>query len=170
MPNDLRESRFENQKLLQYLTSLVQMHDLSVYEADLSRPWGGFIRLENSDAERFVGIFFPGLNLESFEDLSPKFLIVAPDRRLSWQKHARRAELWRVLDGPVGIKLSETDTEPEEVRELQTGETIEFDVNVRHRLIGLSNWGIVTEIWKHSDAANLSDETDIVRISDDYGR
>jgi hypothetical protein len=40
----------------------------------------------------------------------------------------------------------------------------------RHRLIGLAGWGIVAEIWQHTDASNPSDEDDIVRVQDDFGR
>jgi len=152
------------------VSQIIQDAGFTVYETDISRPWGGFVRLENSDAAAFIAKYFPGMEFNTYDNLSPKFLIVAPGKRLSWQKHARRAELWRVLEGPVGIKLSETDDEPEEVRTLATGEIIQFDVNVRHRLIGLEGWGIVTEIWQHADGGNLSDEADIVRISDDFGR
>jgi len=40
----------------------------------------------------------------------------------------------------------------------------------RHRLVGLDGWGIVAEIWQHTDASNPSDENDIVRLQDDFGR
>lgn len=149
---------------------IIKETGFSVFETDLSRPWGGFVRLENSDAEHFIQTFFPDSTFETYENLSPKFLLVAPGKRLSWQKHARRAELWSVLEGPVGVKLSNTDEEPDEVRILAEGEDIQFGAEIRHRLIGLDTWGIVTEIWQHIDAANLSDESDIVRISDDFGR
>lgn len=156
--------------LAQHVQQIVDTSGFTIVDIDLSRPWGGFIRLENSDAAAFIAKYFPGMEFTTHDNLSPKFLIVAPGKRLSWQKHARRAELWRVLEGPVGIKLSETDEEPDEVRTLETGEIIQFDVGIRHRLVGLENWGIVTEIWQHADGANLSDEADIVRISDDFGR
>lgn len=34
----------------------------------------------------------------------------------------------------------------------------------RHRLIGLNNWGVIAEIWRHTDKENPSDEDDIVRL------
>ncbi|NBC66802.1 MAG: hypothetical protein GVY07_14240 [Bacteroidetes bacterium] len=40
----------------------------------------------------------------------------------------------------------------------------------RHRLIGLQNWGVVAEIWQHTDSSDPSDEEDIVRLDDDFGR
>jgi hypothetical protein len=40
----------------------------------------------------------------------------------------------------------------------------------RHRLIGLSGWGKVAEIWQHTEPDNPSDEDDIIRLQDDFGR
>ena len=40
----------------------------------------------------------------------------------------------------------------------------------RHRLVGLSDIGVVAEIWIHTDVNNPSDEQDIVRLQDDYSR
>ena len=47
---------------------------------------------------------------------------------------------------------------------------IQLKQGERHRLVGLDNWGIVAEIWQHTDAANPSDEEDIIRVQDDFGR
>ena len=35
--------------------------------------------------------------------LSPKILVVAPNKRLSWQFHFRRAEIWKILSGIAEI-------------------------------------------------------------------
>ena len=40
----------------------------------------------------------------------------------------------------------------------------------RHRLSGLDSWGIVAEIWQHTDAESPSNEDDIVRLEDDFNR
>jgi mannose-6-phosphate isomerase len=101
--------------------------------------------------------------------MQPKFLMVAPGKRLSWQYHHRRAEVWRVMTGPVGVMDSLTD-EPGPVRTLAAGDMVTMAVEQRHRLIGLDDWGVVAEIWQHTDAAQPSDEADIVRVSDDFGR
>ena len=47
---------------------------------------------------------------------------------------------------------------------------LHFDNQERHRLVGLKKIGVVAEIWIHTDLNNLSDENDIVRLSDDYKR
>jgi len=161
----------DNKDILAYVDGLVGRDGYHIKATDLDRPWGGFYALEENDARAFADKFFPDLAFETYENLSPKFLMVAPGLRLSWQYHDRRAELWRILRGPVGVKISPDDTEPEVVRELAEGETIQFDAQVRHRLIGLTaNWGVVAEIWKHTDPTNLSAEDDIVRVQDDFKR
>lgn len=157
--------------LVAHIQKIVTDNKYTIVDTDLQRPWGGFFRLDNSDAERFAAEYFPDVQFETFEGLSPKFLLVAPGEQLSWQLHNRRAELWRVLDGPVGVKLSDTNEQPDEARILQPGESIQFDTEVRHRLIGLTGtWGLVAEIWKHTDPDSPSDENDIIRLEDNYGR
>lgn len=156
--------------VLDYVTRIITAHGYSVADSDLTRPWGGYIRLNDADAKSFVESYFTNSKFDSYENLSPKFLLVAPGKRLSWQKHSRRAEIWQVLLGPVGVKLNATDKEPENYDILATGGFIQFDTNVRHRLIGLKGWGIVAEIWHHTDNNYPSDENDIVRISDDFNR
>jgi len=37
-------------------------------------------------------------------------------------------------------------------------------------LIGLDSWSIVSEIWQDTDPEQPSDEDDIVRLQDDFGR
>ena len=101
--------------------------------------------------------------------LSPKILLVQPGKRLSWQYHHRRAEIWRVDSGKVGVVTSDTDKEGR-TAELKAGDTIRLPQGQRHRLVGLDGWGIVAEIWQHTNAALPSDEADIVRLQDDFGR
>ena len=40
----------------------------------------------------------------------------------------------------------------------------------RHRLIGLDDYCVVAEIWQHTDVNHPSDEDDIIRVQDDFGR
>jgi len=139
---------------------------------DLKRPWGGFIVVDENQAQEFADIYFEGLDVDPLRiagKLSPKILLVKPEARLSWQYHHRRAEIWRVVEGPVGIARSASDDEVELVR-LEVGETIVLQKGERHRLIGLENWGVVAEFWQHTDPEHPSDEEDIVRVQDDYAR
>ena len=50
------------------------------------------------------------------------------------------------------------------------GEVIVLQKGERHRLIGHESYGIVTEIWQHTDSEHPSAEDDIVRLQDDFGR
>ncbi len=139
---------------------------------DRHRPWGGFFAIDEAQAPDFIRQWFPALPQERFAErqkLSPKVLIVAPQRRLSWQYHRRRAELWRVLEGPVGV-IASPDDEARPMQQLAAGQMIELACGQRHRLVGLDTWGVVAEIWRHTDPAHPSDETDIVRLEDDFGR
>lgn len=144
----------------------------SIEKEDMSRPWGGFFVLDENQAGNFIKEFFPTLSADDFiegQKLSPKILVVAPNKRLSWQYHFRRAEIWRVIGGNAAIVISDTDEETEQ-KQLPLGTLISLKQGERHRLVGTEEWGIVAEIWKHIDADNPSDEDDIVRVQDDFGR
>lgn len=144
----------------------------TIESKDHQRPWGGFFVLAEKDADAFISRYFPGYTKEQLmigEKLSPKFLVVLPGKRLSWQYHFRRAEIWSVLHGPVQVAISKTDEQSAPVR-YRHGEVIVLDKGDRHRLIGDGGIGIVTEIWQHTDPKHPSDEEDIVRLQDDFGR
>lgn len=140
---------------------------------DNSRPWGGFFVIDETNTDKFIGQYFSGYDkaaIKQFGDkLSPKILLVAPEQKLSWQYHDRRAELWRGVSGPVGYIRSHDDIQGP-VQQLDDGEAVQFDPQERHRLIGLENWGVVAEIWQHTNISQPSDESDIVRLDDSYGR
>ena len=145
---------------------------LHVIQQDQSRPWGGFFVLDESQAQQFANYYFNGLPVDSLRlggALSPKLLLVAPQQRLSWQYHHRRAEIWQVVQGPVGVATSDTDAAGK-VKTYMPGERIVLKQGERHRLVGLDDWGVVAEIWQHTDAERPSDEDDIVRVQDDFGR
>lgn len=150
----------------------LQIEGFNVINRDESRPWGGFFVIDEGQAQQFADMYFDGLDVDSLKiggKLSPKILIVNPGTRLSWQYHHRRAEIWQVVSGVVGIKTSETDEEGE-LKQYGPTEQIKLQKGERHRLIGLDDWGVVAEIWQHTDAQNPSDENDIVRVQDDFGR
>ncbi len=54
--------------------------------------------------------------------------------------------------------------------ELFSGDKTSIALGQRHRLIGLYDWTVVAEIWQHQDPQNPSDENDIVRVEDNFGR
>jgi len=146
---------------------------LEISGEDFERPWGGFFKIADNGLNDFLNIYFDGRELpEETKDLtlSPKILVVEPGKKLSWQCHERRSELWRVIRGPVGIYKSLTDKQPDEMEIHNDSDVIEMELGIRHRLVGLEDWGIIAEIWIHRFKDNPSDEDDIKRISDDFGR
>lgn len=139
---------------------------------DFDRPWGGFFVIDESQAADFVQYYFPDHRSEDLlagGRVSPKILLVAPGKRLSWQYHFRRSEVWTVVDQSVGVVRSDTDKEQALVTYTQ-GTSITLANGERHRLVGLEKWGVVAEIWQHTDPLHPSDEDDIVRLQDDFGR
>jgi len=150
-----------------YIAGIVNIHS-----KDDSRPWGGFFVIEEADAEKFISHFFPHLTKDVLSisgKLSPKVLLVEPGKKLSWQYHHRRAEIWKLIAGRAGVVKSDDDFEKEVIL-LEPGDLVELQQGERHRLIGLDKWGIVAEIWRHTDADNPSNEEDIIRLQDDFGR
>jgi mannose-6-phosphate isomerase len=143
-----------------------------IIDKDENRPWGVFFVIDENQAQQFANTYFDGMEVSSLKisgKLSPKILVVAPGQRLSWQYHHRRAEIWRVVQGEVGVKRSPNDTEGELIV-LKKGDTITLQQGERHRLIGLEDYAVIAEIWQHTDSDNPSDEDDIVRVQDDFGR
>ena len=162
----------EKDTLFEEIKTYLISEGLIVVDQDKTRPWGGFFVIDEMQSQSFASKFFPQLKISEIQignKLSPKILIVAPSKRLSWQYHFRRSEIWTILSGPVGVKTSLTDEEGE-LQNLMQGSFIQMDKGERHRLIGLENWGIVAEIWQHTDTENPSSEDDIVRLQDDFGR
>lgn len=171
MQLDFSESttkEFVFNQVTQYLLDL----NIKIDKKDDTRPWGGFFVIDESESENFISQYFPHLTKEELNisgKLSPKILIVAPQKRLSWQYHHRRAEIWKLIGGIAGVITSDTDIE-KETKHLKVGDIIQLKQGERHRLIGLDGWGIVAEIWRHTDASLPSNEDDIVRVQDDFGR
>lgn len=157
--------------LREELATLLVDHEIKIEGEDFNRPWGGFFVMDEANLEEFVKLFFPELKhaLESNVKWSPKILFVAPYQKLSWQYHHRRSEIWCVVKGKVGIVRSKSDElKAQEI--LMEGDRVEIEQGERHRLVGLDQWSVIAEIWQHSDPNNPSDELDIVRLEDSYGR
>lgn len=153
-------TRIENQ---------ITTNDFQITDKDLDRPWGGFFVINESQAQEFSNIYFGGMGLDTSRKLSPKILVVKPKARLSWQYHHRRAEIWQIVEGTAGIVRSDSDEE-KEMGKYTVGEQIFLKQGERHRLVGLNDYCVVAEIWQHTNTQNPSDENDIVRVQDDFGR
>lgn len=105
------------------------------------RPWGSF--------ERYT------LN----EACTVKLVYLDGDKRLSKQFHNNRSEFWKVIKGPVKVLLGN------ETMTLQVGESVTIPKKAIHRLIGAGSDAIILEI-----SRGEFDESDIVRLEDDFKR
>ena len=151
---------------------VLKSQKLNIIDKDTQRPWGGFFVISEDNAQDFFNIYFKGLNTEELivsGKLSLKIIIIAPDKRLSWQYHHRRSEIWKIVSGVIKVITSHDDIERKE-EILKEGDIIRLSKKERHRIIGLEDYAVVAEIWIHTDKDNPSDENDIVRVQDDYGR
>ena len=150
----------------------IKSFGFEIISKDFDRPWGGFLVISEEQAQEFADKFFDGIDVENIKiggKLSPKILVVKPNSKLSWQYHHRRAEIWKVFKGEVGISRSFDDNQ-KPLKKFFPGDQIKLKKRERHRMIGLNNYAVIAEIWQHTDPNNPSNENDIVRLSDDYGR
>jgi mannose-6-phosphate isomerase len=107
------------------------------------RPWGNFTVLDEAD----------GFKVKRIE--------VYAGKRLSYQKHARRAEHWFVVSGTAKVTLDGEDV----LR--GAGEAIDIPVGAAHRV---ENPGSETLVFIEVQRGDYLGEDDIVRLQDDFGR
>src|SRR5690554_5159981 len=107
----------------------------AIVQRDDTRPWGGFFVIDEEQAQQFADTFFDGIDVKSLMisgKLSPKILIVAPHKRLSWQYHNRRAETRQVYQGERPVITSTTNLKAE-LEVLTPRDVIKLDKGERHR-------------------------------------
>lgn len=107
------------------------------------RPWGSYDVLEDSETHKV------------------KRIDVAPGQRLSYQRHARRAEHWFVVAGRAEVTLDG------EAIALSAGEAIDIPRGAAHRISNPGDEPLVFIEVQHGDYFG---EDDIERLEDDFGR
>jgi len=107
------------------------------------RPWGDFTVLDDRSGYKV------------------KRIVVHPDKRLSYQRHARRSEHWVVVEGQASVTLDGTTIE------LAPGESIDIPMGSAHRVANLGSEDLVFVEVQHG---SYFGEDDIVRLEDDFGR
>ncbi len=107
------------------------------------RPWGTFTVLDEAD----------GYKVKRIE--------VFPGKRLSYQKHAKRAEHWFVVSGIAKVTLDDNDIV------VHSGESIDIAIGAAHRV---ENPGADTLVFIEVQQGTYLGEDDIVRLQDDFGR
>lgn len=89
-----------------------------------------------------------------------KTIVVNPESQLSYQLHNHREEHWSVSESGLMAIIGE------ETIDLLPGVCYTVGYRVPHRIVNKTAWPkVLTEV-----ATGNPDESDIVRILDDYGR
>ena len=99
--------------------------------------------------------------LDEGDGFKVKRIEVFPGKRLSYQKHARRAEHWFIVSGVAKVTLDDHDVL------LQSGESIDIATGSAHRV---ENPGAETLVFIEVQQGDYLGEDDIVRLQDDFGR
>jgi mannose-6-phosphate isomerase len=107
------------------------------------RPWGSYTVLDDAAGHKV------------------KRIEVDPGRRLSYQRHARRAEHWFVVSGTALVTLDGTE------HHLVAGDAIDIPRSSAHRIANPGDDGLVFVEVQHGDYFG---EDDIERLDDDFGR
>jgi mannose-6-phosphate isomerase len=107
------------------------------------RPWGSYDVLDETAVAKV------------------KRIDVAPGRRLSYQRHAHRAEHWFVTTGRALVTLDGVQ------HDLQAGEGIDIPLGAAHRV---ENPGPAPLSFVEVQTGTSFAEDDIERLEDDFGR
>ena len=156
----------------EYTESFLFKNSFTIISKDISKPWGGYFLIEEKQSIKFLNFFFNRSKFKKIGSklkLTPKVLAIKPNKRLSWQYHNRRSEIWSIIKGDILVSKSINDIE-ENLICLEKGDQIKIDNKIRHRIVGTNNFSLVAEIWIHVDKSNPSDENDIIRLQDDFNR
>lgn len=107
------------------------------------RPWGSFT------------ILYEG------REFKVKILDVVPGRRLSYQRHNRRAERWTVVKGKATVVIDDVSSVH------GVGDVVYIEKGQKHRLI---NEGVEMLRIIEVQIGDYFGEDDIERFEDDFGR
>jgi mannose-6-phosphate isomerase len=107
------------------------------------RPWGTFTVLDEGH----------GFKVKRIE--------VLPGKRLSYQKHAQRAEHWVVVQGTARVTLDDREIV------VPSGQAIDIPRGSAHRV---ENSGEEDLVFIEVQRGDYLGEDDIVRLQDDFGR
>lgn len=107
------------------------------------RPWGGYLVLEDGASHKV------------------KRITVKPGQRLSYQRHAKRAEHWLVIGGEAVVTIDGNE------HRLAAGDAIDVPRGAAHRI---SSCGDDDLVFIEVQLGDYFGEDDIERLDDDYGR
>jgi mannose-6-phosphate isomerase len=108
------------------------------------RPWGSFTVVDNCSSFKV------------------KRIEVLPGKRLSYQRHSRRAEHWFVVNGIAKVTLNGVE------KPVKTGEAIDIATGDAHRVENPSATELL--VFVEVQTGDYFGEDDIERLDDDFGR
>ena len=108
------------------------------------RPWGNYTVLDE-------GVGFKVKRIE-----------ILPEKRLSYQRHARRAEHWQVVRGTAKVTLNGQETL------VKKGGLVDIPVGTKHRVENPAADELLVFI--EIQLGDYLGEDDIERFEDDFGR
>jgi mannose-6-phosphate isomerase-like protein (cupin superfamily) len=100
--------------------------------------------------------------LDEGDEFKVKRIEVLPNKRLSYQKHARRTEHWFVVRGIAKVTLNDREIL------VKTGEAIDIQLGDKHRVENPDSKELL--IFIETQTGDYFGEDDIVRFEDDFGR
>ena len=111
--------------------------------SESTRPWGRYDILQESDSYKV------------------KCIWVLPGKRLSYQRHHKRAEHWFIVEGSARVTINGVITQ------LGAGQSADIAIGDLHRI---ENIGSSELIFIEVQTGTYFGEDDIERIEDDFGR
>lgn len=111
--------------------------------SESTRPWGRYEILQESQSHKV------------------KCIWVHPGKRLSYQRHQRRAEHWFIVSGTALVTQNGLETT------VTAGDTATIAIGDLHRI---ENIGADDVIFIEVQTGTYFGEDDIERIEDDFGR
>lgn len=109
-----------------------------------TRPWGSYTVLDET------------------ENFKVKRIEVLPEKRLSYQQHARRSEHWFVVRSTAKVTLNGSDFL------VKTGEAVDIPTGTAHRVENPDP--AETLVFIETQTGDYFGEDDIIRFEDDFGR
>ena len=111
--------------------------------SESTRPWGRYEILHESDAHKV------------------KCIWVNSGKRLSYQRHKKRAEHWFIVSGTALVTHNDVQST------VRAGDSINIAIGDLHRI---ENVGIDDVVFIEVQTGTYFGEDDIERIEDDFGR
>lgn len=107
------------------------------------RPWGKYEVISEQETHKVKTIW------------------VAPGKRISYQRHEKRAEHWFIIKGSGEVTIDGV------VKLISAGDSVDFGIGTLHRIANTSTEEI---IFVEVQTGTYFGEDDIERVEDDFGR